>query len=200
MDAATLDRVFEPFFTTKSTGKGTGLGLSQVYGFASQSGGDVRVDSQPGQGTTLSLLLPCVESADLAPEQAQAPDVADQPPATILVVEDNDEVGAFAETLLTELGHTVSRASTGEAALALCRQRKFDIVLSDVVMPGMGGLKLAETLAAEQPGLPVVLATGYSQEISESGSGGRPVILKPYRLATLSEALIAARRGAGPAE
>jgi len=200
MDAATLDRIFEPFFTTKSTGKGTGLGLSQVYGFASQSGGDVRVDSQPGQGTTLSLLLPCVESADLAPEQAQAPDVADQPPATILVVEDNDEVGAFAETLLTELGHAVSRASTGEAALALCRQRKFDIVLSDVVMPGMGGLKLAETLAAEQPGLPVVLATGYSQEISESGSGGRPVILKPYRLATLSEALIAARRGAGPAE
>jgi signal transduction histidine kinase len=200
MDAATLDRIFEPFFTTKSTGKGTGLGLSQVYGFASQSGGDVRVDSQPGQGTTLSLLLPCVESADLAPEQAQAPDVADQPPATILVVEDNEEVGAFAETLLTELGHTVSRASTGEAALALCRQRKFDIVLSDVVMPGMGGLKLAETLAAEQPGLPVVLATGYSQEISESGSGGRPVILKPYRLATLSEALIAARRGAGQAE
>ena len=193
MDAETCDRVFEPFFTTKVTGKGTGLGLSQVYGFASQSGGEVRVASVPGKGTTLTLVLPCVDPVVL-PASTASLDVADQSPASILVVEDNQEVAAFAETLLSELGHEVHRASTGEEALELARKHKFDVVLSDVVMPGMGGLKLSEILAAEQPDLPVVLATGYSQEISESGSGGRPVILKPYRLATLSEALTEARR------
>ena len=116
----------------------------------------------------------------------------EQPSASILVVEDNEEVGAFAETLLSELGHHVTRASSGEEALDLARAKRFDVVLSDVVMPGMGGLKLAQILDQEQPQLRVVLATGYSQEIAETGSGGRPVILKPYRLATLSEALAAA--------
>jgi CheY-like chemotaxis protein len=111
-------------------------------------------------------------------------------------VEDNEDVGRFAETMLSELGHRVTRARTGEEALEIARKGKFDVVLSDVVMPGMGGLRLAETLAQEQPDLPVVLATGYSQEISQAGSGGRPVILKPYRLATLSEALASAMRGA----
>jgi signal transduction histidine kinase/CheY-like chemotaxis protein len=193
MDAETCDRVFEPFFTTKVTGKGTGLGLSQVYGFASQSGGEVRIESAPGKGTTLTLILPCVD-AIVVPAGAAAADVAELSPAAILVVEDNEEVGAFAETLLSELGHKVRRARSGEEALELSRKHKFDVVLSDVVMPGMGGLKLAEILAVEQPALPVVLATGYSQEIADSGSGGRPVILKPYRLSTLSEALVAARR------
>jgi CheY-like chemotaxis protein len=115
-------------------------------------------------------------------------------PAAILVVEDNEEVGHFAETLLSELGHEVTRVTSAEAALEMTRTKRFDVVFSDVVMPGMGGLKLAEILATEKPDLPVVLATGYSQEIAESGSGGRPVILKPYRLATLSEALSAALR------
>jgi CheY-like chemotaxis protein len=194
MDAETRDRVFEPFFTTKVTGKGTGLGLSQVYGFASQSGGEVRLQSAPGEGTALTVILPCVDAVAL-PANAGPADVAELAPAAILVVEDNHEVGTFAETLLSELGHKVRRASSGEEALELARSQKFDVVLSDVVMPGMGGLKLAEILAAEQPALPVVLATGYSQEIAESGSGGRPVILKPYRLSTLSEALTEARRG-----
>jgi signal transduction histidine kinase len=193
MDAETCDRVFEPFFTTKVTGKGTGLGLSQVYGFASQSGGEVRVESEPGKGTTVTLILPCVDPIAM-PASARVADIAELAPAAILVVEDNEEVGVFAETLLSELGHKVRRASSGEEALKLSREHKFDVVLSDVVMPGMGGLKLAEILADEQPGLPVVLATGYSQEIAESGSGGRPVILKPYRLSTLSEALAEARR------
>jgi signal transduction histidine kinase/CheY-like chemotaxis protein len=199
MDSAVMDRIFEPFFTTKVTGKGTGLGLSQVYGFASQSGGDVRATSVPGGGTTITLLLPCVAMQELDLEAANQPDVAEQPAAAILIVEDNEEVGAFAETLLAELGHQVTRASSGEEALDLTRRQRFDVVLSDVVMPGMGGLKLAETLASEQPDLPVVLATGYSQEITEAGSGGRPVILKPYRLATLSQALTSARRKAKPA-
>lgn len=199
MDAETLDRVFEPFFTTKSTGKGTGLGLSQVYGFASQSGGDVTVESDRGKGTVLRLVLPCYASGDGGPATLTMVEekLADEPSAAILVVEDNEEVGQFAEALLTELGHKVTRATTGEEALELSRRRDFDVVFSDVVMPGMGGLKLAEMLAREKPDLPVVLATGYSQQIAEGGSGGRPVILKPYRLATLAEALSAALNGEG---
>jgi len=191
MDEETLDRVFEPFFTTKGTGKGTGLGLSQVYGFASQSGGEALVESKPGKGTTLRLTLPCFRRETRQAEvehPAEAP-LAEEQPAAILVVEDNEEVGQFAEALLSELGHKVTRATSGEEALELTRRNDFDVVFSDVVMPGMGGLKLAEALAAEQPHLPVVLATGYSQQIAEAGSGGRPVILKPYRLATLAEAL-----------
>jgi CheY-like chemotaxis protein len=89
----------------------------------------------------------------------------------------------------------VTRASSGERALELCRTRKFDLVFSDVVMPGMGGLKLAETLASEQPALPVVLATGYSQQIAEQGAGGKAVVLKPYRLTTLSQAIESALGG-----
>jgi len=195
MDAETMDRIFEPFFTTKGTGKGTGLGLSQVYGFASQSGGDVEAESEPGKGTRLTLLLPCVEAEATGAAGPPISEAIEQPAMTILVVEDNEHVGAFVETLLSELGHQVRLATSGEEALELARDRRFDIVLSDVVMPGMGGLKLAEMLKREQPDLPVVLATGYSQEITDSGSGGRPVILKPYRLATLSEALAAALNG-----
>ena len=197
MDAETLDRVFEPFFTTKGTGKGTGLGLSQVYGFASQSGGDVTVESEPGKGTVLKLALPCHESDQPGPVTLAMAEqtLEDEPTAAILVVEDNEEVGQFAEALLTELGHQVTRATSGEEALELARKQAFDVVFSDVVMPGMGGLKLAEMLAEEKPHLPVVLATGYSQQIAEAGSGGRPVILKPYRLATLAEALSAALHG-----
>ena len=188
MDPETASRIFEPFFTTKRPGRGTGLGLSQVYGFASQSGGDVIVESDPGRGTTVTILLPCSEGSIIAGRD-DGPEVLDQPPAEILVVEDNEEVGQFAETLLTELGHSVTLATSGEEALDLTRKRKFDVVFSDVVMPGMGGLRLAEQLEEEKPELPVILATGYSQEIAQSGSGGRPIILKPYRLATLSQAL-----------
>ena len=127
----------------------------------------------------------------------RSPVVPEQPRAEILVVEDNEDVGQFAETLLTELGHSVTLATSGEEALELTRARDFDVVFSDVVMPGMGGLRLAERLAEEKPELPVVLATGYSQEIAQSGSGGRPVILKPYRLATLSQALVDAMSARG---
>jgi signal transduction histidine kinase len=197
MDPETASRIFEPFFTTKTTGKGTGLGLSQVYGFATQSGGDVLVESAPGEGTTVTILLPCSQVAAKTEVAAEEAEIPDQPRAEILVVEDNEDVGQFAETLLTELGHAVTLATSAEDALELTRKRDFDVVFSDVVMPGMGGLRLAEQLAEEKPDLPVILATGYSQEIAQSGSGGRPVILKPYRLATLSQALADAMNGTG---
>jgi CheY-like chemotaxis protein len=167
--------------------------LSQVYGFASQSGGEVTVESETGKGTTFILRLPCSGAAAEEPVESEQPEL-ETDPASVLLVEDNEEVGAFAETLLSELGHIVTLARSGEEALELARSRDFDVVFSDVVMPGMGGLKLAEALAVEQPALPVVLATGYSQELAQSGTSGRAVILKPYRLATVAEALAAALR------
>ena len=197
MDVETASRIFEPFLTTKMTGKGTGLGLSQVYGFATQSGGDVLVESEPGKGTTVTIPLPCSDAEVVAEAKLEEAEVPQQARAEILVVEDNEDVGHFAETLLSELGHSVTLATSGEEALELTRARDFDLVFSDVVMPGMGGLRLSEQLAEEKPDLPVILATGYSQEIAQSGSGGRPVILKPYRLATLSQALVDAMSASG---
>jgi signal transduction histidine kinase/CheY-like chemotaxis protein len=188
MDDDTLARAMEPFFTTKGAGKGTGLGLSQVYGFASQSGGDLRINSVPGKGTTVTILLPCSDAP--VPEEAEtASEARAARIGAVLLVEDNEEVGEFAEAMLRELGHTVKRTRSGPEALEAAAERPFDVVLSDVVMPQMSGLELAEQLHALQPGLPVVLTTGYSDEISRSGAGGRPVLLKPYRLETLAAVL-----------
>jgi CheY-like chemotaxis protein len=189
------ERIFEPFFTTKGTGKGTGLGLSQVYGFATQSGGTVHIDSEVGAGATISIILPCADPQLAREAEPTMADASTKLVGRILVVEDNVEVGNFAETLLSEQGHDVALATSAEQALELVRQRQFDLVFSDVVMPGMGGLRLAEILETQRPELPVVLATGYSQEIAESGARGRPVILKPYRLATLQSAIEDALRG-----
>jgi signal transduction histidine kinase len=188
MDAATIDRAFEPFFTTKVAGKGTGLGLSQVYGFASQSGGNVEIESAVGEGTTLTIVLPCVlGTAVEAPEVKEGVPRA-QKKARILVVDDNEQVAAFAKTLVGELGHEVDLAHSGEEAIAMVRARAYDLVFSDIVMPGMGGLALSKMLADEFPTLPVLLATGYSEEMVSKGAGDRAVILKPYRLATLADA------------
>jgi CheY-like chemotaxis protein len=188
MDAATMDRVFEPFFTTKVAGRGTGLGLSQVYGFASQSGGNVEIESAVGEGTTLTIVLPCVlGTAVEAPEVKEGVPRA-QKKARILVVDDNEQVAGFAKTLVGELGHEVDLAHSGEEAIAMVRARAYDLVFSDIVMPGMGGLALSKMLADEFPTLPVLLATGYSEEMVSKGAGDRAVILKPYRLATLADA------------
>jgi signal transduction histidine kinase/CheY-like chemotaxis protein len=189
MDEDTVSRAIEPFFTTKSTGKGTGLGLSQVYGFATQSGGDVSIDSEPGQGTTVTLLLPCSRGAKTRRAEEEVGALEAQRTGRILLVEDNEEVGEFAQSLLGELGHRVRWAQSGELALELARKQKFDAVFSDIVMPGMSGIELAEQLATLRPELPVILTTGYSDQLAETGTGGRPVILKPYRLETLAAAI-----------
>jgi signal transduction histidine kinase/ActR/RegA family two-component response regulator len=187
-----LARVFEPFFTTKSVGKGTGLGLSQVYGFAAQSGGEAGVVSEVGVGTTVTMTLPCSETAVAQEETKEEAGLPSARRGHVLIVDDNEEVGALAEALCSELGHRVSRARSGAEALILCGGGAFDAVFTDVVMPGMSGIELAEALANAHPGLPVVLTTGFSDEIARAGAGDRPVVFKPYKLEALAAALDAA--------
>ena len=188
MDAETAARAMEPFFTTKIVGKGTGLGLSQVYGFASQSGGELSIESTPGRGTTICLALPCSG----APIETASPTIA----ATngwhgrILFVEDNADVAAFARTLLEELGHEVLYAASAEGALEmLVRGEQFDLIFSDVVMPGMTGFDLAAEARRLRPGVPILLTTGYSDRLNDEGPAGLPILPKPYSLDQLSNAL-----------
>ena len=198
MDAETIERAMEPFFTTKAAGKGTGLGLSQVYGFATQSGGDLHIHSAPGEGTRVTILLPC---SGLEISEAPVPEARADAGRTgsVLLVEDNEEVGEFAEALLRELGHRVTRTRGGNEALEIAAAARFDVLLTDVVMPAMSGLELADAFGKLYPDTPIVLTTGYSDEIARSGTGGRPVLLKPYRLEALAGVLDDALAGAGKA-
>ena len=186
----TLARVFEPFFTTKDVGRGTGLGLSQVYGFATQSGGDVMVDSVHGEGTTVTLILPCSAHEVAVVEVTEAASAARTTrPGRILVVDDNEDVGAFAESLLAELGHKVIRATSGEQALRMAQSFPVDVVFTDVVMPGMSGIELAGRLRERWAGLPIILTTGYSDEITGEAAKRFPVLFKPYKLEAMADAL-----------
>ncbi len=187
-----IDRIFEPFFTTKEVGKGTGLGLSQVFGFAKQSGGDIDVASVLGTGTTFTLYLPQVAAPAEPADVPQVPDAStDGAGRRILVVEDNVEVGRFATQILHDLGYATEWAANAEAALDRLGSDGdgFDAVFSDVVMPGMGGVALAEALRSRLPHLPVVLASGYSHVLAEEGSHGFELVHKPYSAEQLSRML-----------
>ena len=195
-----LARVFEPFFTTKGVGKGTGLGLSQVYGFAAQSGGEARIESLVGKGTTLTMWLPASDKPLAAAARAHGFVTAREPGGRVLLVEDNEEVGNLAETMLDELGHEVLRARSASEALDIADGgASFDIVFSDVVMPGMSGLELAGELKQRRPKLPIILTTGFSDKLAAAGNTGYPVVRKPYRMETLALAVdeaLAAQRAA----
>ena len=188
--AADLDRIFEPFFTTKETGKGTGLGLSQVYGFAKQSGGEVEVTSKLGTGTTFTMYLPRVSSSRRPAEPRTSNVRQPQAEGCVLVVEDNPEVGAFAEQALADLGFKTRRATTAAEALGLLEDgNEFDVVFSDIVMPGQSGIDLARVVRQRWPDLPVVLTTGYSDALAMQHEDSFPVLHKPYSLDSLSTAL-----------
>jgi two-component system NtrC family sensor kinase len=163
MSPETLARVYEPFFTTKEVGKGTGLGLSQVYGFMQQSGGAVAIDSAPGRGTRVSMILP--RSSEVVAGDARAPAGALAPGrrATVLVVEDDSEVRGTSIAMVQDLGHNVLIARTGAEALALVTAgQPIDVLLTDLVMPGgMSGVELAMLAAAAAPALKIVITTGY---------------------------------------
>lgn len=195
MDASTLARIFEPFYTTKEVGKGSGLGLPQVYGFAQQSGGDVRVESILGHGTTVSVLLPRSARADTTRDistiVAEAP--SRQLPHAhwcVLLVEDDDEVAALTAEMLAQLGHDATRVSNATAALgALANHRKIDVVFTDVMMPGMSGAELACEIRKRRPDLPIILTTGYDGDaVAAAKAQDLPLLRKPYRLEALSKA------------
>jgi two-component system cell cycle sensor histidine kinase/response regulator CckA len=192
MDGATRSRIFEPFFTTKEPGKGTGLGLSTVYGIVKQSGGHIWVYSEPGRGTTFKLYFPPHYSAvPVAESERLAPPALDEG-ATILLVEDERPVRSTVRRLLERQGYEVLEAGNGQDALTLISARgaEIDLVLSDMVMPGMGGLELADRVRALSPKLPVLLMTGYTEEaITRAGERPRDeqIIEKPFTLNTMLE-------------
>ncbi|PTQ11593.1 hybrid sensor histidine kinase/response regulator [Sphingomonas oleivorans] len=192
-----LDRIFEPFYTTKGVGKGTGLGLSQVYGFVKQSGGAIQVASEPGRGASFTLYLPRVQGP-VAPAGTPPPVAEGRPAeqARILLVEDNAQVGEFATQLLYELGYEPIWTASAEEAMALLETSadSFDIVFSDVVMPGIGGVELGRIVRARWPGLPVVLTSGYSHVLAEEGRNGFELLHKPYSAEDLSRVLRVAAR------
>ncbi|HKS18627.1 MAG TPA: ATP-binding protein [Bradyrhizobium sp.] len=187
-----LGRIFEPFFTTKEAGHGTGLGLSQVFGFTKQSGGEVLVESEPGKGSRFTLYLPRV-AGDERPLPAAPPEVVpvDGHGISVLVVEDNDEVGRFATDALEELGYATTAVSNATLALEelVGDASRFDVVFSDVVMPGMTGIELAQEIRRRGIAVPVVLTSGYSHVLSEQGTQGFEMLQKPYSIEQLSRAL-----------
>ncbi|WP_448651003.1 ATP-binding protein [Pseudomonas fluorescens] len=194
----TVERIFEPFFTTKAVGKGTGLGLSQVFGFAKQSGGNVDVASHFGQGSVFTLYLPEAEPAAVPSNLTQdARSLShDTSLCHILIVEDNLEVGRFANQILQDLGYQTTWATNAEQALTLAGPAVtgFDAIFSDVVMPGMTGVAMAKLLRERRPNLPVVLTSGYSEELADSGYEGFEFLAKPYSADQVAQALAKAMR------
>ena len=181
-----LSKIFDPFFTTKPIGKGTGLGLSQVHGFAHQAGGTVKVASELGKGTRITILLPRKETAPAA-EDANAAEIGGS--GIVLLVEDNPEVASVSAGLLEQLGYTVRKVANAEAALREIELDGIDLVFSDIVMPGkMDGLGLARHLKAVRPRLPILLASGYS-DAALSVRGDFPILRKPYEIHELSQAI-----------
>lgn len=200
IDARVLEHIFEPFFTTKEVGKGTGLGLSQVFGFAKQSGGNVDVSSIAGQGARFTLYLPQVDGSGVdelpADGQQWGELSAEEGKYRVLIVEDNLEVGRFANQILQDLGYETAWAANGQEALLMVGPdaMAFDAIFSDVVMPGMTGVALARELRLRRAELPVILASGYSDELARSACEGVEFLAKPYSADQVSRILLKAIR------
>lgn len=184
------ERAFDPFFTTKEIGKGTGLGLSQIHGFAAQAGGSTEIASQEGLGTTVSILIPIsgkpVETPDLAPTQSRS-----LLSVKVLLVEDNEQVRDFTREMLCDAGCDVIVAEDAAQALAKLDGEAVDVMLTDVVMPGQSGIDLANEVRKIRPSLPIILVTGYSNEIAQGGVD-YPFLAKPFSSTELRGAIEAA--------
>jgi CheY-like chemotaxis protein len=191
-----LRRATEPFFTTK--GPGTGLGLAMVHGFVQQSHGHLEIESDPGRGTVVRMLFPMVERQPKRTPGSE--EQAGQNPAQqcILLVEDNDDVRELAERMLGLEGYAVLPAASGESALAVLDQHpEVDLLFTDVIMPGgMNGLQLVEQVRQLRPGMPVLLTTGYMDELPAKGkrTPGLEVLGKPYKHADLLDKVSTALR------
>jgi PAS domain S-box-containing protein len=185
MDAATKARLFEPFFTTKDVGRGTGLGLSTAYGIVMQSGGHIRVESELGAGTTVEIWLPRSEGEAELPKQVEIPPAPPRGDATLLLVEDAGHVRDLVRDILEECGYTVLEAGNGHEALSVAAayDGPIDLLLTDMVMPGMNGRKLAEAVQAARPGIRVLFMSGYSEESAfraAEGRAGLAFLQKPF--------------------
>jgi len=189
MSAQTLQKAFDPYFTTKPVGSGSGLGLAQVQSFARQSGGEARITSEPGRGTTVSLLLPATTQAPPAALDASIRSAMGHGPLRVLMVEDDPLVASVVVPAIRGAGHSVQHCTNADEAKSVLQHGgKFDVVFSDVVMPGnMTGLDLARWCHAHQPGLPVVLASGYTAQAPEPDV---KMLRKPYHVDELLEALV----------
>ncbi len=195
-------RIFEPFFTTKGVGQGTGLGLSQVFGFAKQSGGEIVLQSVVGEGTTFTLYLPQVaeptgdtpfNDEDLGPDP-----LAGDHGLRILLVEDNQEVRGFAVRALEEMGFVVVDAASADEALAnLGQSNDFDAIFSDVMMPGMNGIEMAQRIRQDQPDMPIILTSGYSSVLAQHADHGFDLLHKPYSVDQLARILRKTLHGCG---
>ncbi|QRM28393.1 PAS domain-containing sensor histidine kinase [Microvirga sp. VF16] len=196
-----VSRVFEPFFTTKELGKGTGLGLSQVYGFVTQSGGSIKIDSTPGQGTKVTMLLPAQENGEeVIEDDAEATHPIRDSAGTVLIVEDEPTVREVASDIFDSLGYDVVTATdASEAIRILDGNPSIDVLFSDVIMPnGMNGVELSRKAREMRPDLKILLASGYpvSALPSQGLSTGVSFISKPYRWTELAEKLRVLRTGA----
>jgi len=206
MDDATRTRVFEPFFTTKQLGQGTGLGLSSVHGIVKQAGGHIRVTSALGRGTRFEILLPCHSLS--TPEAAEAPRTWSPGSGTVLVVEDQEQVRRSLKHLLEDAGYQVLTAANAEEALALAKKRdeRIDLLVTDVIMPGVSGIELSRRMLALYPGLAVLLVSGYAAgEIHMVAELGADVqfLQKPFdavSLTSAARAVLTRARAAGSDE
>ena len=183
--------LFEPFFTTKEVGKGTGLGLASVYGIVRQSNGVITVDSAPGHGTTFTMFFPAAPAESGVEDGAPRPASPEPHTETILLVEDEDAVRAIASAALRWQGYTVLEAATPDRALTLFEQHaeRIDLLLSDVVMPGMNGPALAQRLIGLRPDLPILFMSGYADAMRESDIANPNVSFlgKPFHASVLAE-------------
>ena len=201
MDSATLERVFEPFFTTKEVGRGTGLGLPMVYGFVKQSGGQVLVESSPGNGTLVTILFP--RSSLVLPEtrriDSRLMESLEGREENILVAEDNDDVRAYTVDALRQLGYRVLEAHDGPSALRLLDRPDVhvDLLFSDVVMPGMSGWELARQVRLRNADMRILFTSGYPRDLGMKGNPGPNVALlaKPFTRSDLGRAIRAALEG-----
>jgi CheY-like chemotaxis protein len=194
MDEPTLTNIFEPFFTTKGPGRGTGLGLSIVYGIVQQHGGVITVESTVGHGSVFCIELPGLDApAPVSPKETEPSRESTPAPAgteTILVVEDEESVRQLLKELLTGYGYAVVTAASGEEAMRRSTQHagKIQMLLTDVVMPGMNGRQLAEKLRGQHTGLKVLYMSGYAEDGAlRHGieNATEAFIAKPYELDTL---------------